>query len=75
MTEKFFPRFVKVLMRTEFIGQIKDIMIEGFASSIYVSAKTQEEKNHLNLLLSQERSANMMRFILQQPKLKNTTND
>ena len=69
--EKFFPRFVKVLMRPEFIGQVKEIRVEGFSSTNYDSIDTQEERNHLNLLLSQERTANMIRFILLQPKLKN----
>jgi len=68
--EKFFPRFVEVLMKPEFINHVKEIRVEGFASTNYDSADSLEEKNHLNLLLSQERTANMIRFILQQPKLK-----
>lgn len=69
--EKFSPRFAEVLMRPEFRDHIKEIRVEGFSSTNYRKVKTQEERNHLNLLLSQERTANVLRFVLKQPKLKN----
>lgn len=65
----FFPRLVKVLTQPEFKSRIEEIRIEGYASSVHKRARNANERHRLNLEFSQERAANVVSFLLQQPAL------
>lgn len=68
--EDFFPRLVKVVGRPEYKSLVEEIVVTGYASTGYRLAGDERERHHLNMLLSQERSANTVRFLLQQPTLQ-----
>ena len=65
----FFPRLVKVVTRPEFKSRIEEIRVEGYASSVHKRAKNDSERHRLNLEFSQERAANVVNILLQQPTL------
>ena len=68
--EDFFPRLMKVISRPEYKGLVKELVVTGYASTVHKLAGDESERHHLNMLLSQERAANAVRFLLRQPTLQ-----
>jgi outer membrane protein OmpA-like peptidoglycan-associated protein len=68
--ERFFPRFIEIIMNPEFKNRIKEIRVEGHTSSYYRNAKNDGDKYYLNLLLSQKRAANTIGVLMNQPSLR-----
>ncbi|MEA3316177.1 MAG: OmpA family protein, partial [Campylobacterota bacterium] len=56
----FFPRYNKVLL--EYKDNIKNVYIEGHASSEHRLGSTKEEKYKLNQILSQQRAEEVLRY-------------
>jgi len=57
----FFPRYVKVQTKTEFINEIDEIRVEGHTSNVWGKAK-QKESYLFNMDLSQKRASNVLKF-------------
>lgn len=57
----FAPRYIELLY--QYKNQIVNVLVQGHTSSIYRSAKTEEEKFQKNLELSKKRAQNVYSFI------------
>ena len=58
----FFPRFVKILRSKKFVNQVQDLQINGYTSSKWAAAASQEEKYLKNMQLSQKRAYAVLLF-------------
>ena len=58
----FFPRFVKILRSKKFVNQVQDLQINGYTSSKWAAAASQEEKYLKNMQLSQKRAYAVLSF-------------
>jgi outer membrane protein OmpA-like peptidoglycan-associated protein len=71
--QKFYPRYIKVLVNPEFKPFIREIRIEGHTSSEWANSfNTPDDVAYLkNLELSQVRSYEVLNYLLQLPDVHN----
>ncbi len=62
--DDFFPRYIKILKRPEYINNIAEIRIEGHTSSEWSKAVSEEEAYILNMELSQDRTRSVLQYVL-----------
>ena len=67
--DDFFPRYIQILRRTEYINDIAEIRIEGHTSSEWSENVSDEEAYILNMELSQDRTRSVLKYVLQIPKI------
>jgi outer membrane protein OmpA-like peptidoglycan-associated protein len=60
----FFPRYIKILTKKEFINNISEIRIEGHTSSIWKSAKDLNTRYIENARLSQNRAFEVLSYCI-----------
>ena len=65
--DDFFPRYIRILRRPKYMDDIAEIRIEGHTSSDW---KFPEEKYIGNMELSQRRTRNVLKYVLQIPSIK-----
>lgn len=64
--KEFFPRYIKVLNRKEYIDHIEEIRIEGHTSAEGKKGMTVEEAYFHNMKLSQDRTRTVLAYVLKQ---------
>lgn len=69
MLDDFFPRYVQILKRPEYVNAIAEIRIEGHTSSEWSEDVTPEEAYIFNMELSQDRTRSVLQYVLQIPKI------
>ena len=69
--EKFFASFTEIIMSPEFKDRVKEVRVEGHASSYYQNAENDTERYYQNLLLSQKRATNTIGALMDQPSMRN----
>jgi outer membrane protein OmpA-like peptidoglycan-associated protein len=69
--ERFFTSFTEIIMSPEFKERVKEIRVEGYASSYYYNAKNDAERYYQNLLLSQRRASNAIGALMAHPAMLN----
>ncbi|WP_200800377.1 OmpA family protein [Algoriphagus halophilus] len=62
----FFPRYISVLRRDEFIESIEEIRIEGHTSSEWIYNASEDYAYVENMRLSQDRTRSTLNFVLEQ---------
>lgn len=62
----FFPRYISVLRRNEFINNIEEIRIEGHTSSEWIYNASEDYAYVENMRLSQDRTRSTLNFVLEQ---------
>ena len=62
--QDFFPRYIKLLRRPEYIDRIEEIRIEGHTSSEWADGFSPEQSYFLNMELSQDRTRSVLRYVL-----------
>ena len=67
--DDFFPRYVQILKRPEYVNAIAEIRIEGHTSSEWSEDVTPEEAYIFNMELSQDRTRSVLQYVLQIPKI------
>ena len=60
----FFPRYIEILTKSEYKNDIAEIRIEGHTSSEWHHEATLDEAYFNNMELSQNRSRNVLRYVL-----------
>lgn len=61
----FFPRYIRILKRPEYVNDIAEIRIEGHTSSEWSEIVSQQEAYILNMELSQDRTRSVLQYVLQ----------
>lgn len=69
MLDDFFPRYVQILKRPEYVNAIAEIRIEGHTSSEWSEDVTPEEAYIFNMELSQDRTRSVLQYVLQIPEI------
>ena len=71
----FFPRYIAILTKPEYKDDIAEIRIEGHTSSEWHHEATLDEAYFNNMELSQNRSRNVLRYVLgiKNPKISQNT--
>lgn len=67
--EDFFPRYVRILMKPDYIQDIVEIRIEGHTSSEWSVLVSEEDAYYLNMELSQDRTRSVLQYVLQLPEI------
>lgn len=62
----FFPRYVRILRKEQFINNIEEIRIEGHTSSEWLYTATEDFAYIENMRLSQDRTRTTLDFVLSQ---------
>jgi outer membrane protein OmpA-like peptidoglycan-associated protein len=62
--QDFFPRYINLLRRPEYIDRIEEIRIEGHTSSEWAVGFAPEQSYFLNMELSQDRTRSVLRYVL-----------
>lgn len=70
----FFPRYVRILRKEQFINNIEEIRIEGHTSSEWLYTTTDDFAYIENMRLSQDRTRTTLDFILSQLEESETRN-
>ena len=65
----FFPRYVRILKKPDYIDDIVEIRIEGHTSSEWSVEVLQEDAYFLNMELSQDRTRSVLQYVLQLPAI------
>ena len=68
--ESFIPRYFDAIQVPEYQEDIKEIRIEGHTSSVWTNAKSTDEAYFNNMYLSQRRTQEILRFILNLPQFE-----
>jgi outer membrane protein OmpA-like peptidoglycan-associated protein len=63
----FFPRYVAVLGSDKFRKSIEEIRIEGYTSSYWQSAKSEQDAYFQNMRLSQDRTRSALEYVMSLP--------
>lgn len=66
--ENFFPRFIQILYSEKYRDDIEEIRIEGHTSSYWRLNTSSEMAYIYNMELSQDRTRNVLQFVLQNNK-------
>lgn len=67
--DEFFPKYIKTLMQDQYLGNIKEIRIEGHTSSHWAVGVSENESYIRNMQLSQNRAQNTLIYLLNHPQL------
>lgn len=67
--DDFFPRYLDIMMKKQFIDNIEEIRIEGHTSSIWTRYTPEDIAYFNNMELSQERTMNVLKYILESPRM------
>jgi len=70
----FFPRYVRILRKEQFIKNIEEIRIEGHTSSEWFYTTTEDFAYIENMRLSQDRTRTTLDFVLSQLENSETKN-
>lgn len=62
--DDFFPRYIRILRRSQYRSSIREIRIEGHTSSEWAPGATEEEAYFNNMRLSQNRTRTVLRYVL-----------
>ena len=73
--DEFFPKYIKNLMQDAYLGNIKEIRIEGHTSSHWAVGVAENESYIRNMQLSQSRAQNTLIYLLNHPELSNEEKD
>lgn len=68
--DNFFPRYIQILKRPEYVNAIAEIRIEGHTSSEWSEDVNPEEAYILNMELSQDRTRSVLQYVLQIPAIQ-----
>lgn len=71
----FFPRFIKILYQKEYREAIEEIRIEGHTSTKWTSKTEDDQAYILNMALSQNRTRNVLEYVLNTTSLENSLKD
>lgn len=63
----FFPRYVGILKKPDYVDDIVEIRIEGHTSSEWSAEVSQEDAYFRNMELSQNRTRSVLQYVLQLP--------
>lgn len=69
----FFPRYLKILSSDKYKNSIAEIRIEGYASSLWQIAHSEQEVYLNNMKLSQGRAFSILQYLYQLPDARNFT--
>lgn len=69
--DDFFPRYINILLRSDYIDDIAEIRIEGHTSTEWSKIVSPQEAYILNMELSQDRTRNVLQYVLQIPAISN----
>lgn len=64
----FFPRYMKIIRSRQYRDDIREIRIEGHTSSVWKGAHDRNDAYFRNMDLSQKRTYEILRFVLQLPE-------
>ncbi len=67
--EDFFPRYVRILKKPDYVEDIEEIRIEGHTSSEWSAEVSEENAYFRNMELSQHRTRSVLQFVLQLPHI------
>ena len=67
--DNFFPRYIQILKRPEYVDAIAEIRIEGHTSSEWSESISPEEAYIHNMELSQDRTRSVLEYVLQIPAI------
>ena len=67
--DDFFPRYLRILTKGEYVNDIAEIRIEGHTSSEWSKEASQEEAYILNMELSQDRTRSVLEYALRIPAI------
>ena len=67
--EDFFPRYIGILKKPEYVEDIEEIRIEGHTSSEWSAEVSDEDAYFRNMELSQHRTRSVLQFVLQLPQI------
>ncbi len=70
----FFPRYINILRRSDYINDIAEIRIEGHTSTEWSEKVSPQKAYILNMELSQDRTRNVLQHVLQIPAIRNNRN-
>ena len=73
--DDFFPRYIQILRRTEYINDIAEIRIEGHTSSEWQAGVRPEAAYIHNMELSQERTRSVLEYVLKPPSINEQSQD
>ena len=68
--DDFFPRYVRILKRPEYVNAIAEIRIEGHTSSEWSEEVNTEAAYIFNMELSQDRTRSVLQYVLQIPAIR-----
>lgn len=67
--DDFFPRYLSILRKDEYVGDIAEIRIEGHTSSEWSNGATEEDAYIQNMALSQSRTRSVLEHALEIPQI------
>ena len=67
--DDFFPRYLNIMMKKEFINNIEEIRIEGHTSSVWTKYTPEDIAYFKNMELSQERTMNVLEYLFESPQM------
>ncbi|MDE0481806.1 MAG: OmpA family protein [Candidatus Poribacteria bacterium] len=67
--DDFFPRYIRILKRPEYVNDIAEIRIEGHTSSEWSGIVSQQDAYILNMELSQDRTRSVLQYVLHIPEI------
>lgn len=68
----FFPRYIKILTKEQYMYDIVEIRIEGHTSSEWSIVVPKDKAYFFNMKLSQDRTRKVLKYVLTNKKLANT---
>lgn len=68
---EFFPRYVTIIGSKNFRDSIQEIRIEGYTSSFWQSATSEQDAYFQNMRLSQDRTRSTLEYVMKFPSLLN----
>jgi outer membrane protein OmpA-like peptidoglycan-associated protein len=68
--DDFFPRYVRILTRSQYRNAISEVRIEGYTSSVWHQRATLQESYVGNMELSQSRTRAVLQYVLTLPTLQ-----
>jgi outer membrane protein OmpA-like peptidoglycan-associated protein len=70
--DEFFPRYIAILNSSKYVNSIDEIRVEGHTSSLWLNSLSLEESYFKNMALSQDRTRNTLRYVLNLPAVLST---
>lgn len=67
--QDFFPRYVGILKKPDYVEDIVEIRIEGHTSSEWSAEISEEDAYFRNMELSQHRTRSVLQYVLQLPRI------